>query len=604
MHILGISTFGENPAACLVTDGVLRAFCQEERFTRLKVSAGHFPTHAVTWCLRSQGLRLGDVDRLAVSWDCTKYPGRMLRHLAGVRLGLPRGSSADPSSLAHGGGQGAVWRYLLEHTPAAFEQGIRDHLRDAGHRGPIPRIVFVPHHDAHAFQAFHQSPFEESAVLVVDGSGEENTVSGYRFDQDGWRRLFHVDVPQSLGWYYGGFTAYLGFHANRDEGKLMGLAALGTSRRAANPWLERLDAVLRVRPEGFELDPTYFKFAGNEHHARFSDRLRRFVIGHDPRLEPVAVGETAQVDGRPQPRYLLPEYVDLAYAVQDRLEEALLALARRLRRESGSERLCLAGGVAMNCKANGRLLDDAGIQDIFVHPASSDDGAAIGAAFHVASHEDRLLPNPLRHAQWGPAYTDDEISSALRGCGIPFTTPDDVADAAAELLAAGRLMGWFQGGLEMGARALGGRSIVACPGDPDTKERVNRRVKFREEWRPYCPSLPEEARDRYLEDAVEAPFMILARRATDELRVAAPATVHVDDSVRPQTVAADVLPLWYRLLESVGTRTGHPVLLNTSFNVRSEPIICTPHDAIRCFFASGLDALAIGSFIVRKPGSD
>jgi carbamoyltransferase len=600
MHILGISTFGENPAACLVSDGVMQAFCQEERFTRLKVSEGRFPSQAVTWCLRSQGLALGDISRIAVSWDCTKYPWMMLRHLIQVRLALGRGGEGDRSSLAHGNGDGGAWRYLLRHTPEAFEQGIRDHLRDAGHRDRIPPIVFVPHHDAHAFQAFHHSPFEESAVLVADGSGEECTVSGYHFTRDGWRCLFRMEVPQSLGWYYGGFTAYLGFHANRDEGKLMGLAALGAARRANNPWLERLDAVLSVRPDGFELDPTYFKFGGHEHHPRFSDRLRRFVTSHDARLEPVAVGEMADVNGRAQPRYLLPEYVDLAYAVQDRLEQVLLTLARRLRRESGSQRLCLAGGVALNCKANGRLLDDAGVREIFVHPAASDDGAAIGAAFHVAKDEDRLLRNDLRHAQWGPGFSDDEIGAALRTCGIPFTAPDDVADTAADLLTQGRLLGWFQGGVEMGARALGGRSIVAYPGARETKDGLNRRVKFREEWRPYCPSLTFESRQRYLEDPLEAPFMILARRATPALLQAAPATVHVDGTVRPQTVRAEALPLWHHLLECVGSRTGHPVLLNTSFNVRSEPIVCTPHDAIRCFHGSGLDALAIGSFLVQK----
>jgi carbamoyltransferase len=601
MNILGISAFGENPAACLMVDGAMRGFCQEERFTRLKVSDGHFPTHAATWCLKSQGLRLGDIDRIAVSWDCTKYPWRMLRHLARVHLRLPHGARPDPSSIRHAGGPIAAWRYLLEHTPAAFEQGIRDHLRDAGHRGPIPRIVFVPHHEAHAFQAFHQSGFAESAVLVVDGSGEEDTVSGYHFSATGWRRLFQIEVPQSLGWFYSGFTAYLGFHGNRDEGKLMGLAALGSARRAHNPWLQRLDAVLRVERDGFELDPTCFKFAGHEHHARFSDRLRRFITRFDPALEPVGLGEMAQVGGRVQPRYLLPEYVDLAYAVQDRLEQALLVLATRLRRASGSTRLCLAGGVAMNCKANGRLLDDAGFEQIFIHPAASDDGAAIGAAFHVAAAEGRLGANVLAHAQWGPAFSDGDIASALRGCGIPFTPAEDIAETAADLLTDGRLLGWFQGGVEMGARALGGRSIIACPGDPDTKDRVNQKVKYREEWRPYCPSMTAEARARYLEDAVEAPFMILARRATPLLEVAAPATVHVDGTVRPQTVTREALPLWHHLLECVGERTGHPILLNTSFNVRSEPIVCTPLDAIRCFFGSGLDALAVGSFLVRKP---
>ncbi|HYR07899.1 MAG TPA: carbamoyltransferase C-terminal domain-containing protein [Longimicrobium sp.] len=596
MIILGLNTFGENPAACLVSDGVLRAFCQEERFTRLKGSRGHFPTQAVGWCLRNERLTLGDVDRIAVSWDCTKYPWIMLRHLARMRLSLPAGRMGEG---ARNGGHGAAWRYLMSHTPGAFEQGIRDHLRDAGHRGPIPRIVYVPHHDAHAFQAFHQSPFDESAVLVADGSGEENTVSGYHFTRGGRRRLFHMDVPQSLGWFFGGFTAYLGFHSNRDEGKLMGLAALGTARREQNPWLSRLDEILRVGPEGFELDPTFFKFAGNEHHPSFSDRLRRFVTAHDPRLEPVAVGELTAVDGRPQPRYLLPEYVDLAYAVQDRLEQALLAVARRLRRESGSARLCLAGGVAMNCKANGHLLAEAGFGEIFVHPAASDDGAAIGAALYVALHEDRLLPNPLPHAQWGPEFTDGEVAAALEGCGVPFTAPDDVARASADLLAQGRLLGWFQGRVEMGARALGGRSIVACPNGDETRHRVNRRVKYREEWRPYCPSIAAEAASRYLRDPVDARFMILARHATPEL---ARSTVHVDGTVRPQTVDAAVLPLWHHLLCEVGARTGHPVLLNTSFNVRGEPIVCTPHDAIRCFFGSGLDAMAIGGFLVRKPG--
>lgn len=604
MNVLGISSFGENPAACLVSDGVMRAFCQEERFTRMKVSSGLFPGHSVSWCLRSQGLQLGDIDRIAVSWDCTKYPWRMLRHLAGVQLRLPFSRQGDPASIAHSSGPVAAWRYLLHHTPAAFEQGIRDHLRDAGHPGPIPPIVFVPHHDAHAFQAFHHAGFAESAVLVADGSGEEDTVSGYHFAGDRWRRLFHIEVPQSLGWFYSGFTAYLGFHDNRDEGKLMGLAALGSERREQNPWIERLSAVLRVDSEGFELDPTYFKFSGHEYHERFSDRLRRFITSHDCRLEPVAVGQQVHHGGRVQPRYLLPEYVDLAYAVQDRLEEALLALARRLRRESGSSRLCFAGGVAMNCKANGRLLDESGFEQIFVHPAASDDGAAVGAAFHVAHHENTPIRSPLRHAQWGPSYNDTEIAAALRGCGIAFTPCTDVAAAAADLLAEGRLLSWFQGGMEMGARALGGRSIIACPGDPNTKDRVNRRVKFREEWRPYCPSLTAESRGRYLQDPVVAPFMIVARHATPALQSAAPATVHVDSTVRPQTVEPEVLPLWHHLLQCVEQRTGHPVLLNTSFNVRSEPIVCSPYDAIRCFFGSGLDAMAIGSFLVRKQVTD
>ena len=566
MNILGISAFGENPAACLVQDGVLRAFSQEERFTRLKISAGHFPSNAVGWCLQSHGLRLADISAIAVSWDCTKYPWQMFRFLTGVQMRLPRRQESERSSLTHPNGFSSAWRYLLDHTPATFEQGIRDHLRDAGHKGAIPKICFIPHHLSHAFQAFHQSPFDEAAVLVADGSGEENTVSGYRFSRNEWKRVFHIDVPQSLGWYYGGFTAYLGFHANRDEGKLMGLAALGESRRTVNPWLERLGRVIRVHDTGFEIDPCFFKFSGNEFHPRFSDALRRFIVGHAPALEPVSIGEQANTGGASKPKYLLPEYIDLAFAVQDRLEAALMALVRRLTRETGLRRLCYAGGVAMNCKANGRLLQEAGIDEIFVHPASSDDGAAIGAAFVACSQHDRLLPNPLRHAQLGPAYTNEDIRRALDSCGAPYQSPSDVAVATADLLAEGQIVGWFQGGMEMGARALGGRSIIASPQGTDTRTRVNRRVKYREEWRPYCPSVTAEAADRYMIDPVEAPFMILARKATHLLAERGPATVHVDGTIRPQTVAADVLPLWHHLLCCAGERTGDPVLLNTSFN--------------------------------------
>lgn len=384
----------------------------------------------------------------------------------------------------------------------------------------------------------------------------------------------------------------------------MGLSALGFERRGNNPWLDHLDTVLRVAGDTFELDPTFLKFGGNEHHPRFTDHLRRWILSRDNRLEPVGVGEMTGGDPSPRPKYLLPEYIDLAYAVQNRLEEALLALARRLRKECGSPRLCLAGGVAMNCKANGRLLDESGFDAVFVHPASSDDGAAIGAAFHVAESLGHLAPNPLQHAQLGPSFSDEQIERVLQFAGVPYERPENIVECTAELLASGQLCGWFQGGMEMGARALGGRSIIACPQDADIRSHLNRRVKFREEWRPYCPTLTWESRGEYLDDcASDTPFMILARKASPLLRSRGPAAVHVDGTVRPQTVRAEHLPLWHSLLEAVGRRTGDPVLLNTSFNIRGEPIVCTPQDAVRCFYSTGLQALAIGNFLLRKPDS-
>lgn len=600
MIVLGLSTFGENPSACLVRDGKLVAFCQEERLNRLKNSTGFFPAAAVSWCLKSQKLKLGDVNRIAVSWDCHKYPWRMFLHLARVKMGLKNGSYLYPSSIRHANGLGAAFEYLTQHTAGAFETGIRDNLRSSGHSGPIPPIEFLGHHLSHAYQAYYQSPFQDAAVLVVDGSGEENCVSGYHVANGKFRKVFGYDVPYSLGWYFGGFTAYLGFRANRDEGKLMGLAALGECRRNSNPWMERLDKVIRPTKDGFELDPIYFKFGGNEFHPRFTDQLYSFVTSHDSRLVPIAVNELTEKNGARIHKYLLDEYVDLAFAVQTRLEEALASLVNRLVRETGAKKLCVAGGVAMNCKANGYMLDHAPLEDIFVHPASSDDGVAIGAALIVAQQAGDDPRNVLEHAQWGPAYTNDEVREALRISKVHYTTPPDICEAVGDLLAQGKIGGWFQGGVEMGARALGGRSIIASPKEPGMKEKVNRLVKFREEWRPYCPSMTSESKERYCEAPREAPFMILARQATPRLLQGAPSTVHVDGSIRPQTVRREVLPRWHHLLECMETRIGDPVLLNTSLNVRGEPIVCSPHDAIRCFYSTGMDFMALQDFLLVK----
>jgi carbamoyltransferase len=598
--VLGLSTFGENPSACLVRDGKLVAFCQEERLNRLKNSTGFFPSSAVNWCLRDQGLKLGDVDRIAVSWDCTKYPWQMFMHLAQVKFGLKDGGYQQRSSIQHGGGLVAAVEYLNKHTVGSFESGIRDHLRIEGHKGPIPKIEFVGHHLSHAYQTYYQSAFDEAGILVVDGSGEENCVSAYHAKSGNIRKVFGYDIPYSLGWFFGGFTAYLGFRANRDEGKLMGLAALGEVRRNSNPWIERLDKIVKPTRDGFEMDPTYFKFGGNELHPRYTDQLFKFVTTYDPGLVPIGVNERAQKNGATIHKYLLDEYVDLAFAVQTKLEEVLVSLTNRLVRETGAKKLCVAGGVAMNCKANGHVLDHAGLEDIFVHPASSDDGVAIGAAFIVSQRGGHDVRNVLEHAQWGPKFNNDAVREALDVSHVKFTTPPDICESVADLLAQGRMGGWFQGGVEMGARALGGRSIIAWPKQPGMKEKINRDVKFREEWRPYCPSMTAESAPLYSEDPREAPFMILARRATKKLMDEAPATVHVDGSIRPQTVRKEVLPRWYHLLESVGRRTGDPVLLNTSLNVRGEPIVCTPHDAIRCFFSNGMEFMAIEDCLLMK----
>ena len=600
MVVLGLNAFGQNPAAALVVDGKLRAFSHEERFNRLKSSHGLFPSQATAWSLASQGIEIAEVDKIAINWDCNKYPFFMLRNLASTALKAIFSNKPASGIKAAGDGMGSVINELNNYRPDHYRSKVYAALRESGCRGPLPEVVYVDHHLSHAYQAYFQSGFKDTLVLVADGHGEESCISGYAVRNGRFSRILHYPVPYSLGWFYGGFTAYLGFHANRDEGKLMGLAAYGEAGKDDNPWLRRLDRILKVRHDSIELNPFYFKMGGNYHHARYTDALAKFIMDYDATMRPIGLGEKANVGGKITNRYLLPQYIELAYAVQTRLEEALLALVKNMLRQSGLKKICLAGGVFMNCKANQAIAQMPQIEEVFIHPAASDDGSAIGAAYWVAKQLGDDVRDPLKHVQYGAAFSNDEVKQALDVCGVEYQALDDTAATTAKLLAQGKILGWFQGGAEMGARALGGRSIIACPTQEAIKEQVNSKVKFRESWRPYCPSLPVESRQDYLQSDAYQPFMIRADQATELLAKQAPATVHVDNSVRPQTVDQEVLPLWHSLISETGKLTGVPVLLNTSFNIRGEPIVNSPFDAIRTFFSTGLDALVMGDFLVLK----
>lgn len=600
MIILGLNAFGQNPSACLLVNGKLAAFSHEERFNRLKGSQGLFPSQATVWCLASNGIDIAEVDKIAINWDCQKYPAAVLQNLALTKLKSSLYRKGKSSSASPGDGMGGVIEYLNLYRPANFRSKVYAALRECGFKGKLPELVYVNHHLSHAYQAYYQSEFTDSLVLVADGHGEETCVSGYSVRSGHFSKIIDYPVPYSLGWFYGGFTAYLGFHANRDEGKLMGLAAYGEADSKNNPWLERLDNVLKVNAGGFELDPYFFKMGGNYHHPRYTDALVKFITSFDPDLQPIGIGEQAMNQEKLQNRYLLPKYIALAYAVQTRLEEALLAVVKNMVQQTGLHNICLAGGVFMNCKANYCIAELPEITDIFIHPAASDDGSAIGAAYWVSRQLGVELQDPLKHVQHGAAFSNEAIQKTLDVCGISYIPLVDTAKSTAKLLAKGKIVGWFQGAAEMGARALGGRSIIACPNSTTVKDEINANVKFREAWRPYCPSLLLEKQADYLRSSAANPFMIRADKATELLEKHAPATVHVDGTVRPQTVSADVLPLWHSLISQTAELSGVPVLLNTSFNVRGEPIVNSPYDAIRTFFSTGLDALVLGDYLVLK----
>ncbi len=595
MIILGINAFEEKPSACLVIDGALKCFSEEDRFTRLKGSYGHFPIHAIRWCLQSEHISMKNVDKIAFSWGCWKYPLQMLGHLAKIKVksiftenDFLVGNAGKDSTIPDG------LSYLRAHSPEYIQRKIRDSFRSGGIGGAIPEIVFVEHHLAHAFQAFYQSPFEDAAVLVADGSGEEHTVSGFHFSRGSYTRKITIDVPFSLGWFYAAFTAYLGFRPNMDEGKLMGLAAYGETRKNDNKWLERFDKIISYADEKYNVQAGFFKFGPSHYHPKYTDALVKYLTSFQVDLSPLYVTSSKNEI------HLNNEYVDLAYAAQTHLEKITQRLAQKLLEVTGSLNLCCAGGIFMNCKVNGALLDHTGVENIFIHPAASDDGSSIGAAFYVSEGLGQSPRNILENVQLGPRYTNDEIEEALITCHISYTKPDNICFNAAELIAKEKTVGWFQGGAEMGARALGGRSIVAYPGNPGIKDELNANVKFRELWRPYCPSMTSESRASYFEDPIETPFMIVARTATDMLKTQASSVVHVDGSIRPQTVNKDILPKWHQMIDNLRSFQLDPVVLNTSFNIRGEPIVCSPYDAIRTFYATGLDALVMEDCLITK----
>jgi carbamoyltransferase len=596
--IVGINAFGQNPSACLVIDGKLVSFSHEERFTRIKGSEGLFPGLSLAWCLASNKLNLADVDRIAVNWNCNQYPWSVFNSLLSYKLKtLSFSKSANTQSKA---GIHGLIELLNRYSPSYYKQSITDSLRMIGLKGTIPDVEFVGHHLSHAYQTYYQSSFDNAIVLVADGHGEIDCISGYAVQNGDFKRILHYPIPYSLGWFYGAFTAYLGFRPNSEEGKLMGLAAYGECRKDNNPWLSRLDKIIKVTGNGLEINPNFFKFGDNDYHPRYTNALVEYITSFDKDLTPVGLNDKCLIDGTVQSRYLLDKYIDLAYAVQTRLEEVIVSLVKEMVHLSGIRNLCLAGGVFMNCKANGSITDGCGIENVFIHPAASDDGSAIGAAFYVAKEFGYDTRNIIQHVQYGASYTNDDVINHLNAYGISYKISNDISQDVAKLIGQGKFVGWFNGASEMGARALGGRSIIASPIFSETKQALNKQVKRREFWRPYCPSLTFENQANYIQNPTDTPFMICTKQATKLLAESAPAIVHVDNTVRPQSVKQDVLPKWHHLIEAVAKQTGHPILLNTSFNGSGEPIVNSPHDAIRTFFSTGLHALAMEDVLITK----
>jgi carbamoyltransferase len=574
MNIIGYF-HGIDPAACLVRDGRLVSFCEEERLIRYKHAPGLFPVRSIEWCLKSAGLSLRDIDCFAYGWDAPAYgDGTMARFYERVNAADP----PDPGT--------ASWqkRNLTWFHPDSLVRELRSALFKHFGEGQEAKLIFEPHHRSHAATGFFLSPMDEALVFVVDGSGDSHCATLWHGAGAQLELLHAVEIPNSLGWFYAAMTEYLGFEAYDGEYKVMGLAAYGRP----NERLRRAIAqVIHAGSAGWDyvVEPKYIHHGRHTFSHRFTDDLVK-LLDLKPRMGPSK---------------LTSEHEDLAFETQLALEEHALRLVRHFAKKTGLRNLCMAGGVALNVKMNSRIHREGLFDEMFIFPIPSDSGTGIGAAVAHAVRTSGRRAEALRHVYLGPSYGDAEIELQLQSCGLAYEKYEDIAEPVAELLAQDQVVGWFQGGLEGGPRALGARSILADPRDIKARDRVNAAIKFREYWRPFCPSITEEAAGVYLRDACPAPFMILAFEATEEAKDKAPAIVHVDGTVRVQTVGPDTNPPYHRLLKAFERRTGVPVLLNTSFNIKGEAIVGSPRDALRTFFSTGIDALAIGSYLVKKP---
>jgi carbamoyltransferase len=576
MRILGYF-HGIDPAAAVVVDGEVVAYAEEERLIRYKHAPNLFPIRSIKNCLDLAGLKLGDIDCAVYGWDAPRYGGGgMARFYETVNARYPPDEGT---------------RHWQERNVGLFSPGSLKGTLEAQlmrafgvPREDVPELVFYPHHRTHAAAAFYLSPCDQALVLTLDGSGDSQCTVLWHGDGARLLPIHQIEIPHSLGWFYAALTEYLGFEAYDGEYKVMGLAAYGRE----NPEMRaRLEKVVRVGPRGwdYEVDPRYIHHGPHTFSDRFTDDLVE-LLGLPPRQGP---------------RVIEPIHEDLAFETQRLLEETVLRLLVHFRKETGLTKLCIGGGVGLNVKLNSRIHRTDLFESVSAFPIPNDSGLSIGAAVGVWVDRTGRRPPPLRHLYLGPSWSDDDVELQIKSCGLAYRKCEDIAADTAELLAAGRVVGWFQGRLEGGPRALGGRSILADPRRIDARDRVNGAIKFREYWRPFCPSLTEEAAPRFLKKASPAPFMILAFEATEEAREKAPAVVHVDGTVRPQTVDPESNPRYHALLKAFEARTGVPVLLNTSFNVKGEAIVCSPRDALRTFWSTGIDALAIGSFLVEKP---
>ncbi|MBS7565013.1 carbamoyltransferase [Mucilaginibacter sp. Bleaf8] len=572
MYTLGINAVFHDSAACIIKDGQLLAATEEERFTHIKhgkrpvpFSTWELPFHAIDYCLKIAGIHINDVDHIAYSFD--PYQLISEQHKGKGTIDIPFEPSIDPVNQDWLNVWDPLFLSSIINAVGQLNDGWPHHLqkRFVGANVPREKWHFVDHHVAHAASAFNCSPFERAAVMTVDGRGENATTTYSVGNGHDLKRIGQVNFPNSLGLLYEEVTTHLGFLHSSDEYKVMALASYGKPE-----FVKDFREIIKVGPNG-----------------QYTIENKNFVERFGPM--------------RLRHEEFTAHHFNIAHSLQLVLEETLLEITDWLQKETGEQNLCMAGGVALNCVANARIRDKGAFQNIWVQPASGDDGTALGAALWVDAQQRKATKRDfvMEHCYWGPEYTDEEIEKFMKWCKVPYRKLNNIAEETADILAQDKIIGWYQGRMEFGPRALGSRSILASPISPAMQQRLNE-VKDREDFRPVAPVVLEEEAGNWFENASYSPFMLFIYDVKPEKADQIPAVRHTDGTARIQTVNERQHKNYYDLLKAFQRKTGVPVLVNTSFNTLGKPIVCTPRDAIECFWSSPFDALVIGSFVIEK----
>ena len=594
MYILGISAFYHDSAACLIRDGKIIVAAQEERFTRKKHDSD-FPHHAIKFCLEYVRINADAIDSVVFyEKPFMKFERLLETYLAFVPKGFKSFAKALPIWIKDKLFQKSM---LVNNLNVTLGNEVNWH----------ERMLFSEHHLSHAASAFYPSPFESAAILTMDGVGEWTTTSLSLGKGNDLKVLKEIHFPHSLGLLYSAFTYYIGFKVNSGEYKVMGLAPYGKPRYAD---LIKQKLITVAKDGSFHLDMSYFDFATG---LTMTNKKFDALFGGAPRTS-----ETK----------LTQRDMDLAASIQKVTEDIVVKLAKGIAKETGERNLCLAGGVALNCVANGILLREKVFDNIWIQPAAGDAGGSLGAALsvwylhynkkrNISSKQDKM-----NGAYLGPEFSNDEIESELKKCNAVYhkVSERELIDQVATYLTEEKAIGWMQGRMEFGPRALGGRSIIGDPRSPTMQKRLNLKVKYRESFRPFAPSILKEDVDKWFELDIESPYMLLVAGVKKDKRIimtneeqelfgidklniprsSVPAITHIDYSARIQTVNKDINPLYHAVITKFKEKTGCPIIVNTSFNIRGEPIVCTPTDAFRCFMGTALDVLAVGNFLLIK----